>query len=1501
MKKRAFIKILVAMVLLSSILVSSLLGVTKAEYYKKLSHKLDFEYKPDLMLEYYLYDNSSYTSTSKSDLAGENGVYKNAEKFVQTIVVGKTYSINNKKYAQSDGSLHAADTRYTGGDIVYQIKIPVDETGYYTLDFNSYFRFGGDDKSTDYTNREFYSLSPIYALGCEILTATDGVDFYSVSDTPADFDMSQRQFLTDSRVPNTQSDQTLSSGVTKEGLLYSDTAVDSSKTPQDSVYQWKTLCPSRSENVRLTFKVEDADVRKGYVIWTWDLNGLQGGHNYRLFVDSLSITKTMELPEDMEDTMGDEPYFIFPQTAYLNNMYYTDGTVTDDNKSKVGPGYSRYSSGRGTYVTEATQNSLGMRAEVIYRDKNQATQNPISLYIPLKNIKYDTTYKVTFDFSVAKQGNNGVDYFAVNGDYLANNRDYHNYDDFSDIFELSTNGAAQFQSYIAPDLTATYSYNGHTNTQDKIKYADKTYTSYPSGSGSTTFGYPLTKYDEITKLGTINHTTTMSVNNTYCNAFTQHNDAELNRSQSRNWFNAVQHTEYNGQYKINWITFYNTTFSFNIPKADNGSIDLDTLYWVWSIDALKYKAFYNIRIDNVRIERVVKYSSYLDANGVKIGGTKIKLEDHSVAYDAANPGYNSEGDKVGAAYDVLNIFSSFRGINGTGQNFQAKGFVQDAGKNVDFGTKTFTADGNIYAPILDATEFVVRPDKSATDSSPSESAYKIELDGFAVCEGGVNKYVFSVDGGKTWHDMTFTGADATEERLEDASRGVNQYTSGQSRYEKSDFPTSGTHVYTKYTHLKNELFTATDGKNAFFDGFTLVADLTEYKYMANLDVIIAAVPLKDPDYRCEILRIINFNQSPDYVSYATNIYSDTEVYHDDISPDNVHIKDKFTTLNAYYKGYSADHMSAENTDSFSLQRGWNLNENKADTSPTGYSLHTSNTFDYDEIRALYSNFATKRYMGVQGWFFVDGEIFNEYDACKWSVDGGLTWNDCTDRAAVRQSDFTLFPSSSQSEVTDEGKKWMNKTSYPANSQGKFFNGYTNDNETAYATEYSSANKYTLAYEADLKDYEGQVVDIIFAGKAKQSDVYCPIAKIDNVAVYGEEGTFYTRVHDVIFDRNNSAYRKDPAPTNEHVGKGVVPLYYYKDRNFSAKKDVTIKSLNLRERWYYIGYSSESYAIFEPQNVNAVNARMYNNAINPIQSGGKVTIDGYVACHGGVKQYKYSLDGGVTWTIINDTGTTLTQTMLDYSKRSDGSFNLDDGDGNNGNFCCTNYAEGSEGRDNTGTSGTYFDHALEFNLPAIPVGQIRNLLVVAESNNNKLIPVLNIRVQFTNNSGKTQYGYYRNTSSGGIESGWISTSNAWTFPVAKAATHRNIMTIPVTEAQKGSTYKLQFIAEMQNTDGTTSKTYSMNGGKVRFNIFHDSGNITMLADLSTRVPTTDSRFISTVAGTGHTQTVKLPLTITDADVKRGYIVLDIDVSRLETSGTTYDKYKLTLSGFQFVTS
>ena len=93
-KLNALLKILIAILLLTSIIVTTLFGTSTAEFFKSFSQKLDVELIPDLRLKYYLKDSKATNGTnSGSDSAYFNmryGYYDTAEGFSQTIIIGKS-------------------------------------------------------------------------------------------------------------------------------------------------------------------------------------------------------------------------------------------------------------------------------------------------------------------------------------------------------------------------------------------------------------------------------------------------------------------------------------------------------------------------------------------------------------------------------------------------------------------------------------------------------------------------------------------------------------------------------------------------------------------------------------------------------------------------------------------------------------------------------------------------------------------------------------------------------------------------------------------------------------------------------------------------------------------------------------------------------------------------------------------------------------------------------------------------------------------------------------------------------------------------------------------------------------------------------------------------------------------------------------------------------------------------------------------------------------------
>ena len=1341
MKKHTFLKCLVAILLLTSMLLTMFLGVTKSEYFKSFSKELDIEAKPDLMLEYYLYDGSS---TGGKGFKETQGVYKNAESFSQKVIVGRNNAYDEGIYSNAEwnngttlpfygdgypdneaGNLvsqgsEKVNIKYNGEGIIYQIKLPVDETGYYVLNFQVDFCLAIANGGWVNEISDFFVQTYDRAIGCEILNYNDGFTF---KDNTKRLDLYSRSGNDSVYGISTKADEE------HENVKYFEA---------DSLYQWKTLSPSRAENVSLAFKVEPQDVDNGYVLWMWDLAGLFGARTWKLEFTDISVEKTMNLDGSTDDRNGaTDPYFMFPQTSFANNQHVlslantgTDGNTDYDYrqyKNQSGAivetnvrstqhrGNVSYSKGRGTFATAATANSLTFQAEPLFFGFNKnapagtydylmenddaAYSNPVSLYIPLKNIQFDTDYKVTFDLSVARQGTYGLNvsrdghpdmlnknrFMGYNyndskyGSYLADYLDPTTYTAGTQPQnELFRKGEHLFSSYLySGDPSTNRTETSHKTTgMTQIKYANKSYE-----------GAPLTKYDEINSLTNLNNSIVQSVNNTYSNDI-----YASNTSKSRNWFNAVQHTEYNGQNAIHWLTFYNTTFTFNIPEAENGSIDLNDLNWVWAMDSLISGCYYRIKLENVRIEKVVKYTSSLNPNGVVIAGTQISLKDHSVKdpKDGSDGYTDDDKDDTGK----LNFFRSLRGINGTGQNYQARGFVLD--ENTAVADKIFTSEGNIYAPIIDATKFNV---------SDGSEAYKIALDGFTVCQGGVAKYVFSVDGGRTWEDMTFTGGKAVSpNQLTAAEKGVNQYMSGQTRYDETKFSTIGLNI-SDYTFVN---FTDADRANANFSDFKLVADLSKYKHQANLDVIIAAVPEKDTDCKCEILRIINFNQIRNYVNFPYDFVSDITVNKDGgSSPLNVfRLTDTGTEMPYYWYG-----LANPEAIGFTMTKIYSLAQ-KGAQSTTAYARMGTSSYDYEDIKTAFSDFPIYNELSITGWAMVEGGVQDYY----WSADHGKTWTKCSG-TAVKYTNSTnydlLSPNYADHFYSELGRE------DPTIGKEKHRFEDSLDGNFSGSVDRGNGNYSGTKLTANLSKYKGEVVDVIFAAKPNGSDVYVPVGRIDNVAVYGATGTFYTHINSVHLG-GTLDYSEDPRYGKAVGGTLIEPDYF----DVEGKPLNHVTSGGVAAPQWDLGYSATdgkefSYTIFEPNNVNVFNSRLYNNELNEIPSGGQVSIDGYTINLGGsltTSSYKYTLDGGETWSTVpkQAAGKPFGDSEKTYAQKSDASLNQ------------------------AGTSNNYqtkdaYDRCLVFNIPALPDGAIRDLLVVAEDGDGDVMPVLHIKLKIKGNN------------------------------------------------------------------------------------------------------------------------------------------------------------------------
>ena len=229
-------------------LLSIMLENTNAALIKSLSKKMSIETVPDLYWEYYLHD---ATSTSASTYKSKYGVYKNTRNFSQNILVGKEIGTTAK------------DTEYVGKNVIYQIKIPVSEAGYYNLNFTVDFICDGD------ATKEMFSYKQQYAVGCEVISEGQLTNVGFGKNTA--FRLESREL---------------------HGSSY---AAYNTLSVNDK-YHWKTLCPTRKETVSLTFRATQSEVDNyGYVIWMWDFHGLTGPHTYTVNFTDVSVEKTMNI------------------------------------------------------------------------------------------------------------------------------------------------------------------------------------------------------------------------------------------------------------------------------------------------------------------------------------------------------------------------------------------------------------------------------------------------------------------------------------------------------------------------------------------------------------------------------------------------------------------------------------------------------------------------------------------------------------------------------------------------------------------------------------------------------------------------------------------------------------------------------------------------------------------------------------------------------------------------------------------------------------------------------------------------------------------------------------------------------------------------------------------------------------------------------------------------------------------------------------------------------
>ena len=133
---------------------------------------------------------------------------------------------------------------------------------------------------------------------------------------------------------------------------------------------------------------------------------------------------------------------------------------------------------------------------------------------------------------------------------------------------------------------------------------------------------------------------------------------------------------------------------------------------------------------------------------------------------------------------------------------------------------------------------IVTPEFSDHCGTTLAGTQLLTLSGWFVANGGVEKYVWSADGGKTWHDASLhirTGFDPA------GAAHLDQLSA------------TGATISDENATKANCVFQGSAGKGAQTSG--IAADLADYSGK-RVDVTFAAVPKNDPNGLCLIIQIV---------------------------------------------------------------------------------------------------------------------------------------------------------------------------------------------------------------------------------------------------------------------------------------------------------------------------------------------------------------------------------------------------------------------------------------------------------------------------------------------------------------------------------------------------------------------------------------------------------------------------------------------------------------------
>ena len=328
---------------------------------------------------------------------------------------------------------------------------------------------------------------------------------------------------------------------------------------------------------------------------------------------------------------------------------------------------------------------------------------------------------------------------------------------------------------------------------------------------------------------------------------------------------------------------------------------------------------------------------------------------------------------------------------------------------------------------------------------------KMVIAGWSIADGGIEKYIWSADGGKTWYLVgTYTisgigsGAGTAHQNVVRKSIGAHDFSSGTE---------------------KNSTYQFNDG----IGGISL--DLGAY-VGKTVDVILAAVPTKDPRGICPLAILQNVTVTGSAQAEKDSLLPDSEEEETEtLSPEDQKAENNKGCIDPS-SGYTESDLVYGC--SLDMINGMGEGDAKNFGGRGGNSATGVDNFYY-EINTVKGS-----YLVFTGWTVVDGGI----EKYVWSADGGKTWQD----AVGYNCDG---PGSGAG--TAHYNVVMKKVGTHTFSDG------SPKNSTYSGTPGAGENVSGLA--ADLKDYAGQTVEVIFAAvPAKAPDTLCLIARVTSVNV-----------------------------------------------------------------------------------------------------------------------------------------------------------------------------------------------------------------------------------------------------------------------------------------------------------------------------------------------------------------------------------------------------------------